>query len=240
MIICDCSDGLYLQTLLPTMVRQAPLVVFDHHATNPNYGSFNLIEPQAASTADVVWRFVKATGWPVSSLAAQCLLTGIYTDTSVFSTSNTSVAALDASTELITLGADPKIIIRHTMMNRSVAALRLWGLVFERLFYDPDFDAIATAIRRQDLVDCGATDEDLKPISNFLNEMLEEKHEVVLVYHEKDDGSVKGSLRSRGRDVAKIAEERFGGGGHKLAAGFKVPNAYLLQVDDRWQIQPQT
>lgn len=236
-IISDCSDGEYLKKFLPTMAHKVPLIVFDHHATNPLYGTINLVEPTAASSADVVWRFVKSTGWQVSAEAAQGFLTGIYTDTDVFSTPNTTQAALDASTELVKLGADPKVIVRHHMMNRSVTALRLWGLVFGRLFHDDEFDAVATAITRKDLEAFGAKEDDLKPISNFLNEMLEEKHEVVLVYYEKDDGSVKGSLRSRGRDVAKIAEQKYGGGGHKLAAGFKIPNAKLVEKDGRWVVE---
>ena len=239
-IISDCSDGEYIKKLLPTMAHKVPLIVFDHHATNPMYGTINLVEPTAASSADVAWRFVKSTGWKVTPEAAQCFLTGVYTDTNVFSTSNTTTDALEASTELIKLGAQPKTIVQHTMMNRSLSALRLWGLVFERLFYDSEFDAIATAITRQDLKNCQATDDDLKPISNFLNEMLEEKHEVVLVYHEKDDNSVKGSIRSRGRDVAKQAEQKFGGGGHKLAAGFKIPNSKLVEKDGKWVVEKVT
>lgn len=236
-IISDCSDGEYIKKFLPLMAHKVPLISFDHHATNPLYGTTNVVEPRAASTADVVWRFVKATGWQVSREAAQCLLIGVYTDTNVFSTANTTTDALEASTELVKLGADPREVVRYTMMNRSVSALRLWGLVFGRLFYDSEFDAVATAVTRQDLQNFGATDEDLKSISNFLNEMLEEKHEIVLVYYEKEDGSVKGSLRSRGRDVAKIAEAKYGGGGHKLAAGFKIPNARLVEKEGRWVVE---
>jgi phosphoesterase RecJ-like protein len=236
-IISDCSDGEYIKKFLPTMPHKVPLISFDHHATNPMYGTINVVEPTAASTADVVWRFVKNVGYAVSPEAAQCFLTGIYTDTNVFSTANTTTAALEASTELVKLGADPKIIVRNHMMNRSVSALRLWGLVFGRLFHDPELDAVATAITRQDLQNFGATDEDLKSISNFLNEMLEEKHDVVVVYVEKGDGSVKGSLRSRNRDVAKLAAEKYGGGGHKLAAGFKIPNSKLVEKDGRWVVE---
>lgn len=235
-IICDCADGVYLKKYLPMLPKRIPLVVFDHHQTNPAYGTVNIIEVEAASTADVVWRFIKAASYSVSPEAAQCILTGVYTDTDVFSTSNTTMNSLDASAELVKLGADPKAIIRHTMMNRSLPSLKLWGIVFERLFHDETFDAIATAITMKDLADTGATEEDASPISNFLNEILETKHEVVLVYSEKKDGSVKGSLRSRGKDVAIQAEKLYGGGGHKLAAGFKVTNSKLEKQGDKWRI----
>ncbi|MFA5946278.1 MAG: bifunctional oligoribonuclease/PAP phosphatase NrnA [Patescibacteria group bacterium] len=235
-IICDCADGEYLKKYLPLLPKRIPLVVFDHHQTNPGYGTVNIIEPEAASTADVVWRFVKQAEYEVGANSAQCILTGIYTDTDAFSTTNTTANCLDASAELVKLGADPKTIIQHTMMNRSIASLKLWGIVLERLFHDNLFDATATVITLKDLELTGATEEDVSPISNFLNETLETKHEVVLVYSEKKDGCVKGSLRSRGRDVAVQAERLYGGGGHKLAAGFKVNKAKLEKAGEKWAI----
>lgn len=235
-IICDCSDGVYIKQLLPTMHRPAPLVVFDHHTTNPHYGTVNCIEPEAASTADVVWRFVKSAGFPVNKSAAQCLLTGITTDTEAFFTTNTTAAAVEASAELIKLGGRLHDIVRNAFMNKSEASLKLWGLAFERLFFDETFGAIATAITLNDIERYQATAEDIEGISNFLNAMLDESHEVVVVYRETDDGAVKGSIRSRGRDVAKQAEALYGGGGHKLAAGFKIKNAHLEEHDGTWSV----
>lgn len=235
-IICDCSDGVYINALLPKMPRKVPLISFDHHATNPHYGTVNCIEPDAASTADVVWRFIQSSRFPVNKAAAQCLLTGITTDTQALFSANTTAAAVEASAQLIKHGGRLHDIVRHTFMNRSEASLKLWGLAFERLFYDASFDAIATAITLKDIKQYDATMEDIEGISNFLNAMLDESHEVVVVYRETDDGAVKGSVRSRGRDVAKQAEAMYGGGGHKLAAGFKVKNAHLEEQEGVWTI----
>jgi phosphoesterase RecJ-like protein len=235
-IICDCSDGVYIQKYLPGMKRRVPLVVFDHHATNPNYGTINIVEPASASTADVVWRFIKAAKYPVSPSAAQCILTGICTDTVLFSTTNTTIDAMTASGELVRLGASLPTIVRHMLMNRSVAALKLWGIAMERLFFDEKLNAITTVITRNDLATTKATIEDLSGVSGFLNAMLEDAHEAVAVMYETDDGAVKGSMRSRGRDVAKQVADLFGGGGHKLAAGFKVMNAKLEKVGEKWEI----
>lgn len=236
-IISDCSDGEYIKKFLPTMPHKVPLISFDHHATNPLYATVNVVEPKAASTADVVWRFLKSTDWQVSAHAAQCILTGICTDTVLFSTPNTTTDALDASAELVKLGAQLPEIVRHNLMNKSVSSLKLWGLAMERLFHDPDFDATATAITQADIKAHGGSEEDIAGISGFLHSMLEGQHEVVLVYRETEDGSVKGSMRSRGRDVAKLAAEKYGGGGHKLAAGFRISNARLVEKDGRWVVE---
>ena len=233
-IICDCSDGLYIQSLLPTMPRAVPLVMFDHHATNPSYGTINVLEPGAASTADVVWRFVKAARYPVSPHAAQCFLTGICTDTSLFSTSNTTVDALHAAVDLTKRGAKLPEIVRHTVASRPIPMLHVWGLLFERLHHNTEFDALTTALTLKDWEAFGKPDIETSNISNFLNETLDHA-DTILILRETEDGGGKGSLRSRGRDVAALAE-KYGGGGHKLAAGFKVDNAHLEFSDGQWRL----
>ena len=73
-----------------------------------------------------------------------------------------------------------------------------------------------------------------KALSNFLNAMTEGT-DVVMVIRETEDGGVKGSFRSQKRDVAAQAEE-FGGGGHKRAAGFKIKDARLQEIEGQWAI----
>lgn len=242
-IVCDCSDGAYLPPMLAKMAHKVPLVSFDHHLTNPNYGTVNVVEPGAASTADVVWRFVKAANYPVTPHAAQCLLTGIITDTQVFFSANTTQAAVGAAAELVNHGAKLQDIIRANYVNKSTNFLRIWGIALERLFPDSTFSGIATVITQKDIIDVGATPEEIESIagviSEFLNATLDESHDVIVVYRETEDGSVKGSARARTKNVAAIAEKLYGGGGHKLAAGFKVPNAQMRQqTNGTWAIAP--
>lgn len=234
-MIFDCSDGKYFVPLLKKLKRPVKLAVFDHHATNPLYGQLNLVEKTAASSADVVWRFLKRAGYPVNQDAAQCILTGICTDTVVFSTTNTTVACLEAAQELSKLGAKMPEIVRHTMMNRTIPSLKLWGVGFERLHENKQFDAVTTVIKQKDLKELGADQEDIQGLSGFLHAMLEGA-DTVLVMYEREDGSVKGSLRSRTKDVAQLAM-RYGGGGHIRAAGFLVAGATLEEKDGQWVIR---
>jgi bifunctional oligoribonuclease and PAP phosphatase NrnA len=233
-LIFDCADGGYIKPLLPLMLGKPAVIVFDHHATNPKYGDLNLIEPVAASTADVVWRFLREMKFEIDRSAAQCILTGICTDTDTFSTSNTTAACLEAAHELSKLGAKLQVIVRNTMMNKSVSALKLWGLALERLHHNDEFDALCTAICLRDLKKLGAQKDDLQGLSNFLNAMVQDADMIVVLY-ERTDGSVKGSMRARDRDVSKIAAKR-GGGGHKRAAGFSVEGAHLEEKDGQWFI----
>lgn len=223
-IMCDNSDGAYLPGVLAHMKYKVPVVCIDHHATNPHYGDINLIEPHAPSTADVAYRFVRALQLPISQEAAQCFLTGMCTDTILFSTQHTNDTVMRLAGELLSRGARLKPIIQNTFINKSLAALKLWGIALTRLSYNAELEATVTGITEKDIHDTKATEDDIKSLSEYLNEVLDPSHDTILVYYEKSNGSLKGSLRSRSRNVAKLAE-KFGGGGHKLAAGFKIPNA---------------
>lgn len=234
MIICDCSDGLYLKEKLSLMVRRIPLISFDHHTTNPLYGTHNIIEPKAASTADVVWRFMKRHELPMNKQAALSLLTGVCTDTSLFTTSNTTTAAFEAAVELTKLGAKLQTVIEKTMMNKPVNVLQIWGRLFSRLHFNIEFDALCTVLTLDDLKEFGDPEVDTSSISNFLNASLLDA-EAILILRESNDGSVKGSMRSRVRDVSAVAA-RYGGGGHKLAAGFRIADARLEEKDGVWRI----
>ncbi len=231
-IVCDNSDGVYLPPLLSQRIRHVPLVCIDHHATNPHYGTLNLIEEHAPSTADIVYRFLKYAGYRIPLSAAQCLLTGMCTDTLLFSTQHTTGYVMRLASELLVQGADLAPILQNTLFNKSLSAIKLRGIALERLTYDSQLEAWYTGITEKDLVDTKAEEDDIKSLSEYLNEVLDPSHETVIVYYEKPNGSLKGSARSRSRNIAKIVEERFGGGGHPLAAGFVLPHTRFQQHHD--------
>ncbi|PIX62294.1 hypothetical protein CO057_00670 [Candidatus Uhrbacteria bacterium CG_4_9_14_0_2_um_filter_41_50] len=235
MMIFDCGDGEYIKEPIPSMPKKVPLIVFDHHDSNPKYGSINVIDSTSAATAGMVWGFVKEVGLPMNQKAAQCFLTGICSDTNLFLTSNTTAACLDAAHELSVYGARFKEIVDKLMMSRSVPTLRLWGLAFERLYHDDNFGVLATAITQKDLKDLGVEDADYKSMINFLNAALD-GIDTILVLKETEDGAVKGGLRSQTEDCIAFAE-KYGGGGHRRAAGFKIENARLEEKDGKWFVK---
>lgn len=233
-MIFDCADGVYIKPYLAQLPQTMPFVVFDHHSTNPLYGDVNVVEKTAASTADVTWRCIRSFGLPIPREAAQCLLTGIITDTSAFSNGGTTANSLHAAEELVAYGAKLQEIISETMMKKSLETLKLWGIAFERLHQNAEFNALTTAVTAGDIARFNATEDDARAISNFLSSMVEGA-DTILVLRETTDGGVKGSLRSVKRNVAEMAAQ-FGGGGHKQAAGFFVPNARLQQKEGVWGI----
>ncbi|MBI4139083.1 DHH family phosphoesterase [Candidatus Uhrbacteria bacterium] len=204
---------------LPKLPRPAHVVVFDHHVTNPRYGDTNIIFTDACSTCEVMYRFFDENGERIDDRMATSLLTGITTDTSSFTNGATTTAGMEAAAHLFRCGARHTDIVRHVVQNKSMDGLKLWGLALSRLRHDPARDLATTFFLREDLTAPGSH-EAVEGLSNFLNAVCN-GCDTVLVLREKEDGTVRGSMRSMNRDISKLAQ-LMGGGGHKKAAGFTV------------------
>lgn len=231
----DCSDGHFINGLVSEM-RERPFVVnIDHHATNPLYGDLNLVAVESPATCEVVYQLLKAAHVVPSKEAATCLLCGICFDTTVFFNDGTNALALEAASDLVLFGARVQDVIRTIFRNRTVAALRIWGIALERLRRHPELGFVATCITRQDMETNDVTDDEVDGLSDFLNVVI--NAETFCVLRETHDGGVKVSMRTSTQNVANLARA-FGGGGHVKAAGFTTPNSRLtLGADGRWQVE---
>ncbi|MEK7473350.1 MAG: DHH family phosphoesterase [Patescibacteria group bacterium] len=192
----------------------------DHHVTNTKFGHVNIVMVEACSTCEVVYRFFEENGIELDDRIATSLLTGLCTDTSHFSNAGTNVKGIEAAGVCAANGARHADILRYLVQNKSVSALKLWGLALERLVFNPGYDAAVTYFTRTDLDGTPGADEAVEGISNFLNATCGGA-DVILVLREKPDGTIKGSMRSLTRDISGFCKA-FGGGGHKQAAGFTV------------------
>ncbi len=209
-----------IEQLLPQIPSAFQLVVFDHHATNTRYGQVNAVWTDACSTAELVYQFFIHEQIPIDSGMATSLLTGILYDTSSFSNAATTSSGMEAAAHLCALGARHPEILRRLVKNKSVPGLRLWGLALARLQKHTKLDLTWTYFLQEDLHGEGKDEEALEGVSNFLNAVCGGS-DTFLVLREMRDGTIRGSLRSVGRDISQVAK-LFGGGGHKKAAGFTV------------------
>jgi phosphoesterase RecJ-like protein len=165
---------------------------------------------------------------------ATSLLTGILTDTTHFANPNTTPTVVDVAAKLMARGADHKKITQATMRNKNMATLKLWGRALSRLAYNEHSGVVSTVITLRDLEECGADADASTGIANFLNTLSEGK--IALVLQEEPHGIVKGSFRTTSDvDVAALAQQ-FGGGGHKIAAGFKVKGK-LVETGLGWHVE---
>lgn len=222
-----------IDTHLGAMRRKPTVINFDHHATNELFGDINVVDVTAASTTEVVYEFLRSIGHRPCEDIAKCLLTGLVTDTGGFSNAATTVNSLTVASELIRRGASIKEVSAQLLRNKTVPALRIWGLAFDRLKYHKELGVASTAVFLKDIGTPGVEEEHVEGLSNFLNRFLDVK--VVLVLKEEAGGKVKGSLRTaEDIDLAEVAR-LLGGGGHKKASGFTIKGR-IEERDDRWVV----
>ena len=176
----------------------------------------------AAATAELVWLLVLALGklWDrnlADKAVADCLMTGLITDTGSFRFLNVTPRTFLLAARLQRLGAIPAPITELVFENKSYASIKLLGRALDSLQRTADGRVAWAHVSAQDFADLDAADADTEGIVNHVRAV--EGVQVGILFREVPGKKVRISLRARdGADVNRIANA-FGGGGHKLAAG---------------------
>jgi bifunctional oligoribonuclease and PAP phosphatase NrnA len=203
----------------------------DHHPTNTNFASINLIDANAASACEIVADIADIAGWKITPEVATCLLTGVYTDTGGLLHSNTTVQVYRTVARLLRAGAQQQVIINSVFRTAKLSTLKLWGRLLEKISLTDEGGAIS-AVTKGDFAATGAHYSELTGAIDYLNAVPGMRFSMIL---SERDGKVKGSLRTL-RDDVDVAEmaSKFDGGGHKKAAGFALQGK--LKPEVRWKV----
>lgn len=239
-IALDCGDHLRMGKVYMALPDPTPtLINIDHHITNTQFGDFNLVDPQASATVEILHYLFKEWEEPITPDIATSLLTGLVTDTLGFRTSNTTAQSLRAAADLIEAGGDLFQITMVALILRPLATIQLWRVGLDRMQFDDGL--LWTTISRQASQAVGDSTN-----SNGLSNLLSDIEEVAIgvVLTEMNDGSMRVSMRSREPyDVAGVATQ-FGGGGHPQASGctlhVSLTEAETLIVDACRQLIRET
>lgn len=192
------------------------LLNLDHHADNPLYGEHNLVDGTAAASAQIVASLYEACGVAPDKEAATAIYTGVSTDTGGFRFRNVSPAAHELVADLLRAGVVPAEVDDKINRTGTVPQLRIVGasLANAELYGN----ALVSTVDSDDYERTGGSELDSKESIDRLRTVAG----VEVVAHLREvEGGTKGSLRSESVDVSGVAG-RFGGGGHRLAAGFTI------------------
>ena len=202
---------------------RCPLTItIDHHAVPCAMSQLNYVDPDAPATAQLVWRLVKELGVEPTAELAQCAYVGLMTDTGGFRYQQTDAACFQAAAEMTAAGARPSDAAVAFFQNRSLASVRLMERMLARAEIDLERGLALSYVTRADFEELGAVRADAEPLVDTLRSIRGVRAAGML---REQDGCVRGSLRAKdGTDVAQTAR-RFGGGGHRAAAGFTFEGA---------------
>ncbi len=205
----------------------------DHHQDNTRFGSHNHIDPEAASTTELLYRIIKIGGLPLDAEIATALYVGLVTDTGRFQYANTSPAAHRMAAELQEAGVDVNAVYRRLYENVPLPKVLLRARALGRLELRLGGALAVSWLLSQDFKDVGADESYGEGIIDGLRAIRGVKI-AALIREQSNNGTVvlKGSLRSTDGsvNVANIAH-LFGGGGHVLAAGFSADSGIPELLD---------
>lgn len=200
----------------------------DHHKSNNNYGDINIVNPHASSASEVVLDILNDLKIELTKEIATFIYVGILTDTGGFRYDNTSQKVLEKAAKLLNYGVSHSELCQKCFMTKEKKALLLTAnailnakfLLSDKIAYTP--------ITLNDMKKYNAKNEHTDRIVETLRQI--ETCEVALLFKENLNQTTKVSLRSKTFDVSNFAA-KFGGGGHKFAAGLTIQKPLNIAMD---------
>ncbi|MBQ7687800.1 MAG: DHH family phosphoesterase [Clostridia bacterium] len=192
----------------------------DHHASNNLFARQTLVLPEDAAAAEVLFELFTFGGVRITPRIADCLYTGIATDTGCFRYPNTTAATLRAAAALVDAGADNGRINTDIFETKSLAYVEFEASVMRSVQMFLDNRCAVATIPLSLFASTGVTEADAKAV-NALPRQIEGVLAGVTV-KERPEGGWRISVRTRAPLSASEICKRFGGGGHALAAGCEL------------------
>lgn len=190
----------------------------DHHKTNTRFAGINLVEPEAAATAEILTKHMPEWGLSISKPVADALLVAILTDSQGFATTNTTAATLRYTAVLVDQGASMASDYAKAITEKDYLSVRLWGLSLSKI--KQEGGVIWTTITLADRKEANYQGNDDADLVNFMATITDAK--ICLLFNEQQNGQTKVSWRSKPEYDVSILAMEFGGGGHRSAAGAEI------------------
>jgi len=221
LIVLDTGNRQRTGRLARHLDRHAiAIAIVDHHVSHEGFGQVNVIEPELASTASLVFELMREAEVPLDVVSAEALYVGLFTDTGNFRYSNTDARAHRMAAALVEAGVDASDVTSRVQATAPAGRLRFFGEALAALQMLEGgrlavVEATPDQFARHGLV--GADTEGLMDMPRAIAGV-----EVVALFSEVEPGKVKVSLRSTGNVTIDQVCSRLGGGGHPHAAGVQM------------------
>ena len=216
-ITTDTADTALLPLNAECYLEKIDLCV-DHHASNNGYAEFTYLDTDAAACGELIFPLIEALDTEIDAEIATALYVAIATDTGCFQYANTSAKTLEIASKLVMAGADHWTVNKKLFRTKSRARIALDGALFSELQFFLDGKMAISVITAALLATCGATEDDLDDVATIPNQV--EGVIVGIVVREVSTEYVKISLRTAPNTLnASELCQKFGGGGHPMAAG---------------------
>ena len=205
-----------------TAVRSAKIWInIDHHLSNPGYGDLVHVDPTAPATGQIIFDLIKSQGFPFDREIAENLYAAISTDTGSFQYPKTSARTFEVAAELICTGINVGQLSQQLYENYPRRRVELLRELLRTMRFERDGRVASFSLALTTAAELQVLPEDNEGLIDYLRAI---RGVIVAVFFEElADGKVRVSMRSKSDaiDVCAICQ-KFGGGGHTLAAGARV------------------
>jgi len=209
--------------MYPAGFSAAADLVIDHHMSNRGFAPISLIVPEKASCGEIVMEVIEALCGDLTKEEADLLYAAVSTDSGCFCYANTKPDTLRAAAHLVECGADNAGLNNYLFRSFSFPRLKLEGMIYASLrSYRQNRINVATVTRKM-MEESGATEDDCDDLASIAGKVR--GNVVAITVRELSPGHSKASVRTNHLVDAAAICGRFGGGGHKMAAGCTVDAA---------------
>lgn len=228
LLFVDCSD-LGRVDIQPEGIPEGTIVLnLDHHISNHNFGTLNLVDPGASASGEIALKLIRGLQVEVDAEIATNLYTAMVTDTGSFQFSNTTAETHRLAAELFEQGIDIEEIHYQLYDQKPLAQVELLRRGLSRLKLYADGKLAIMTLSRTDFQESGADESLSEGLVNHARTI--QGVEVAVFLKEVDERRIRASLRSNRWFDVNLTAARFGGGGHKRAAGCTI-NALLDEAE---------
>lgn len=213
-------------------VRSAKMWInIDHHLSNPGYGDLVHVDPTAPATGQIIFDLIKNQGFPFNREIAENLFAAISTDTGSFQYPKTSARTFEIAAQLVCTGIDVGRLNQQLYENYPRRRIELLRELLRTMCFASEDRVASFSLSLKTAAALQVLPEDNEGLIDHLRAI---RGVIVAVFFEElSDGKVRVSMRSKtdAIDVCVICQ-KFGGGGHTLAAGARVRGT-LAEVEQK-------
>lgn len=218
------------------------VLVIDHHVSEDDLSDMWFKDTSAEATARIVYEIGLRLRVPLTERIATPIYAGLSTDTGGFRFPSVSGESFRVAARLVDAGASPPAIYRELFEQDTLARLHLVGRTIAGAKTSYDGAVIYSTVRQSDIKQVGALPSDTEDLVNLT--LTVKGTELAAILIEQPDKRIKVSFRSRGPVDCSALAGRFGGGGHKAAAGSIIDGPFdsayervVAAVDEAWLVR---
>ena len=227
-IYVDCAAPNRLPPEVRPFAEKLPTLTIDHHATSVPAGAASIIDSEASSAGEIVWRFAKWMEWPFDRATAEALWVALVTDSGRFAYDSTRPSTLRAACDILKYGVRTAQINDTLYCSFKTKAMELKRRAWRSLHIWKNRKVAEVTLTRNDFREVRGTKADAEDVIEIPRQVA--RNEIALFFYQIPDRTheTRVSIRTRDPHNATVLATRFGGGGHIRAAGCTIKGGMAI------------